>query len=73
MTVCVAYRASQKVYCIPSTGVDISVRESAYSVRENESSVTICAAIVGGDAAIPVEVILVTVSDGNAQGKLAHG
>lgn len=36
-------------------------------MEESESSVTVCAAIVSGEAAIPVEAVLTTVSDGNAQ------
>ena len=61
---------SQKVLCyILSIGVGISIRGPEYSVEESESSVTVCAGIVSGEAAIPVEVVLMTVSDGNAQGK----
>ena len=72
MTVCVicVELTSQTVLCyIPSIGVEISVREPEYSVGESESSVTICAGIISGEAAIPVEAVLMTVSDGNAQGK----
>ena len=54
-------------------GVGIGINEPAYSVGESESSVTICATITSGEAAIPVEVVLMTVSDGNACGKLIHG
>ena len=51
------------------TGVEIGIRESEYRVRESESSVTVCVAVVTGEAAIPVEAVLTTMSDGNAQSK----
>lgn len=54
---------------ILSIGVGISFREPEYSVGESESSVTVCIGIISGEAAIPVEAVLMTVSDGSAQGK----
>lgn len=50
-------------------GVEIILTEPEYSIGESESDVTVCAGIISGEAAIPVEVVLMTVSDGNAQGK----
>ena len=51
-------------------GVAVGFGEPLYTVRESESTLTICAVITGGEAAVPVEVSLMTGSDGNAQGLL---
>lgn len=49
-------------------GVGIGFREPSYTIGEGESAVGICAVITDGEAAVPVEVTLMTGSDGNAQG-----
>ncbi len=72
MTVCVTHRAIEpkfRLYNILPVGVEISIREPEYSVGESESVVTVCAGIISGEAAIPLQAVLMTVSDGNAEGK----
>jgi hypothetical protein len=60
---------NQNLEFILPVGVEISIREPEYSVGESESVVTVCVGIISGEAAIPLEAVLMTVSDGNAEGK----
>ena len=80
MTVCATHRANKLqvqhynfyaccIYIYKYIGVEIILTEPEYSIGESESDVIVCVGIISGEAAIPVEVVLMTVSDGNAQGK----
>ena len=76
MTVCATHRANKPQIqhynfyaCCIHIGVEITLTEPEYSIGESESDVIVCIGIISGKAAIPVEVVIMTVSDGNAQGK----
>ena len=47
----------------------IGLQETSYEVGESAPSVRVCAELVAGVAAIPVEVALMTGPPGNADGK----
>ena len=46
----------------------IGFQETSYEVRESAPSVRVCAELTSGEAAIPVEVSLLTDQSGNADG-----
>ena len=46
----------------------IGLQETSYEVGESAPSVRVCAELVAGEAAIPVEVTLMTGPPGNADG-----
>ena len=48
--------------------VTIGFQEISYEVRESEPSVRVCAELTAGEAAIDVEVSLMTDQSGNADG-----
>lgn len=51
-----------------SPGVSVGISQASYTVIEEDSPVTICAIVTGGVTAVPIEVVFMTASDGNAQG-----
>ena len=48
----------------------IGLQEAVYEVRESDPSVRVCAELTAGEAAITVEVSLMTDQSGNADGIL---
>ena len=46
----------------------IGLQEAVYEVRESDPSVRVCAELTAGEAAITVEVSLMTDQSGNADG-----
>ena len=46
----------------------IGFQETSYEVGESDQSVRVCAELIAGEAAIPVEVSLMTGPPGNADG-----
>lgn len=46
----------------------IGFQETSYEVRENDPSVRVCAELTAGEAAVTVEVSLMTDQSGNADG-----
>ena len=51
-----------------AAGVEIGFQEASHIVGESAPSVSICVELTDGEAAIPVEVTLMTGPPGNAQG-----
>ena len=64
----ISHKFSVKIIML-AVGVEIIFTEPEYSIGESESVVTVCVGIISGEAAIPVEAVLMTISDGNAEGK----
>lgn len=53
-----------------NTGVTIGFQQTSYTVGESTSSLQVCVEMIGGEAAIPVEVNLMTGPPGSAEGNV---
>ena len=53
-----------------NTGVTLGFQQTSYTVRESASSLQVCVEMIGGEAAIPVQVTLMTGPPGNAEGNV---